>query len=94
MSEAFYKRLPADLQKIVMDGAKKFRDASRANQQKDGDRLLKEMVAKKRAQSLLSDGRRNEAVPRRGTGCLQDNGAGPWQRADRCGSRGGQEIVL
>ena len=46
MSEAFYKRLPADLQKIVMDGAKKFRDASRANQQKDGDRLLKEMVAK------------------------------------------------
>lgn len=46
MSEAFYKRLPADLQKIVMDGAKKFRDASRANQQKEGDRLLKEMVEK------------------------------------------------
>ena len=46
MSEAFYKRLPADLQKIVMEGAKKFRDASRANQHKDGDRLLKEMVTK------------------------------------------------
>ncbi|MCD8163564.1 MAG: DctP family TRAP transporter solute-binding subunit [Synergistaceae bacterium] len=46
MSEAFYKMLPADLQKIVMDGAKKFRDASRANQQKEGDRLLKEMVEK------------------------------------------------
>ena len=46
MSEAFYKRLPADLQKIVMDGAQKFRDASRANQQKEGDRLLKEMVEK------------------------------------------------
>ncbi|MCD7953848.1 MAG: DctP family TRAP transporter solute-binding subunit [Synergistaceae bacterium] len=46
MSEAFYKRLPADLQKIVMDGAKKFRDASRANQQKECDRLLKEMVEK------------------------------------------------
>lgn len=46
ISEAFYKRLPADLQKIVMDGAKKFRSASRTNQQKATTVLLKELVDK------------------------------------------------
>ena len=44
MSEAFFQRLPEDLQKIVLVGAANFRDASRANQQKAGERLLKEMV--------------------------------------------------
>ncbi|MEG2185541.1 MAG: TRAP transporter substrate-binding protein DctP, partial [Cloacibacillus sp.] len=46
ISEAFYKRLPADLQKIVMEGAKKFRAASRTNQQKATKVLLDEMVKK------------------------------------------------
>lgn len=46
ISEAFYKRLPADLQKMVTEGAKRFRDASRTNQQKATKVLLKEMVDK------------------------------------------------
>lgn len=46
ISEAFYKKMPADLQNIVTDGAKKFRDASRINQQKATKTLLKELVEK------------------------------------------------
>lgn len=46
ISEAFYKRLPADIQKIVMEGAEKFRSASRTNQQEATKVLLKELVDK------------------------------------------------
>ena len=46
ISEAFYKRLPADLQKIVMDGGKKFSAKSRANQQKAAVEVLKELEGK------------------------------------------------
>lgn len=46
ISEAFYKKLPADLQKAVVEGAIKFREASRTNQQKATKVLLKELVEK------------------------------------------------
>lgn len=46
ISEAFYKRLPADLQKILMDGSKKFSAASRTNQQKAAKDVIKELEAK------------------------------------------------
>jgi len=46
ISEAFYKRLPADLQKIIMDGGKKFSAKSRANQQKAAVEVLKELEGK------------------------------------------------
>ena len=46
ISDGFYKRLPADLQKIIMDAGKKFREASRTNQQKASQELIKELEAK------------------------------------------------
>ena len=46
ISEGFYKRLPADLQKIVMDGGKNFSAASRAKQQKAAKEVVKELEEK------------------------------------------------
>ncbi len=43
ISERFFKGLPEDLQKIVMDGGANFRNASRTNQQKAAQDLVGEL---------------------------------------------------
>lgn len=43
VSEGFYKRLPDDLKKVVSDGAKKFREASRKSQQKASKELVSQL---------------------------------------------------
>lgn len=46
ISEAYYKKLPADLQKIVMEGSKRFSIASRTNQQRMAKEVVKDLEAK------------------------------------------------